>query len=365
MFLSALSSASLSPSKTTPVTQFGCRFIAYMTPDAQKAPNNTFLRQALLKGDNSLMTQSLYTADSGSQTNPMTIEKWVNFLSGGSDEYWKSMTGMQRDGWGLTSYNDAGEAYMSDRSEKPISTDPQFIHSVNTMLKEKPSVVLAHLREGHNPVFNNVQPFSQNNVSFMHNGGVPDAFIKEITPKLKEYHQKYNIPLPKGDRDSEPLFYYLLGQLHEKHGTHDLSKLSSDQIRDVFGKTLQKIVTDVDNKTPNYFKVNQRVQTNSSLNVLPESRIHFPVGLNFVLSDGKRIFASRTGRNLNVGFRTHPDGSNKDTVLASRRFQPKVGSGEPAITWMEVPDKHIITLERNPKEHTVSFRLDPFSAYKS
>ncbi len=114
-----------------------------------------------------------------------------------------------RDGWGIAAYR-GGEILFLEKNPKPAAEDPRYEVALERTLKEKPSLVLGHLRKASvgSVKSENTQPYQLDPYVFCHNGKVSDYAKLELKP---EY-----LKLKKGDTDSEIVFLFLVQTIREK-----------------------------------------------------------------------------------------------------------------------------------------------------
>lgn len=338
---------SAGPVNSAPV-KFGCRLFAYMAGDTYKGQDE-FIRQCLANGDNSLKAQSVPgKLDDLSETMP----------------YMELLDRLpQVDGWGMVSYDSATLQPLVEKSQEPAFTDVAYDQAIDHSLKHAgvdpaaghPVVLAAHLREGTSVSVKNTHPFRMGQWTFMQNGTLPNKTREILSAKVEKYRKKYDFPGPNGKTDSERIFFYMMGKLKDATGTTDASKVSSKELQTVFNDVVRELYTTAMTlEGGNYTKsspVGDRWLTLTG-----------PMGLNFILTDGNRIMASRYGRRLNIGTRHNDEGKQQEVLIATQPIQPQPASGQKPIEWTEFPEQHTALLEH--KNGNVETTLTPYSLDK-
>lgn len=326
----------------SPSPRFGCRMFAYMAAKRYREQEE-FVRQCLSYGSNSL----LKLAEKGSEAIEPT-----------GDMSWEHLTnnGKQQDGWGIAAF---AKRHVPKIAKSPLSAhlDSAYLKAIEQTIQSQAQTFLAHIRNGRHPQISNSHPFRFGRFSLMHNGTVPPNTSKYVEAQVKRYHKLYRHPLPKGTTDSERVFLYMMGKLRERTGTTDTRKLSTAQVEAVFSEVVSELIrlsSTLDK--PAQKTVKQRFEQLSGASLSPGTKLQVPVGLNFILSDGERTFASCFGHPLHLGTRLSKTGDLQEVMLASRKTQPEPKSGQGRIRWWELPSGNMVTLERLAGELRVAFR---------
>jgi len=300
----------------SPLT-YACRLQAIMSPKSSLEEHsigttqtqkqvNTFLRQTLLIAPNSLLNESkkrpkLHRPE---EKNPIYDLEDLSGLvrSVGSP-----------DGWGITSYSQITPEPQILKSALPAEKDPNYARAINALTKNKPNLIMAHVRQTDNPksvAIQNVHPFLFQNWSLMHNGTMMGAFAQSTLDKIVS-HQEELAGGPKGQTDSERVLHYFLSVLLEKYGTTDSSKLSTEKVQNAFHQTMLDLIeaSPIKSKTFNdpLFGLEGTLQTLPSCNV--------------VISDGQHIYAFRRVLNLFLGEKDLGHGE-KLYIVSSERSIP-------------------------------------------
>ncbi len=232
---------------------------------------------------------------------------------------------LQQDGWGVAAHSGGGWRVI--RSTTPVFSDPQFPE-----IEAKAEIIIAHIRRASNPLGlpieelrapENIQPYRFGNIVFAHNGTI--KIPEEMRPYLGDF-----AGMVQGKNDSEIYFWLLIKNLESE--------------RDV-GKAVLKTVADM----------------NDAWEGVPEEkkeRLKAPYrGLNFVMSDGKNLYAyCRHDGVKDAGptlcyknapyYRMVYREENRGLVVASERMD----NGE----WKEIGDGDLLTARIKNGEIKVS-----------
>jgi len=328
---------------------YACRLQAIMSPKSSagkmgigttqvQKQTNAFLKQTLLTAPNSLLNESkkrpkLHRRE---EKNPLYDLEDLSGLvrSVGSP-----------DGWGITSYNAVSEAQIL-KSALPAEKDPNYVRAINTLIKNKPSLVMAHVRQTDNPksvAIQNVHPFMFQNWSLIHNGTMSGAFAQSTLDKIAS-HQEALVGGPKGQTDSERVLHYFLSVLLEKYDTTDSSKLSTKQVQTAFQQTMLDLIAVSPAKSKTFkdslFGIEGTLQTLPSCNV--------------IISDGQHVFAFRRVLNLYLGEKDLGHGE-KFYIVSSERSVPTSKS----MKWLLLPENHFLTLSWDIDGHVI-LELNPY-----
>lgn len=214
-------------------------------------------------------------------------------------------------GWGVATYD--GQAPQLERQAWAAYHGEHFQRAASRIYAE---LVIAHVRRATvgGASLQNTHPFSANGWVFAHNGTVPrfgslkGDLIDKIAP-----HFRSNI---QGQTDSEHIFYYVLS-LIEEYGDADLVEIMLRTVTDV-----EAMVREVD----------------------ADARI----GLNLLLTDGKRLTGVRFGRTL---YYIERDGVHDCEICGfphihhepRKQYRALVVASEPISheKWVEMPDRSV------------------------
>jgi len=201
-------------------------------------------------------------------------------------------------GWGIAWYR--GHEVEVRRGLLPAHADDAFVRAAQEVRSQ---VVLAHVRDASvGPVTEpNTHPFVHGRWVFAHNGTVARyrrsprvraALEAEIDPAFRR--------CLAGDTDSERCFYLVLTRLAARTRLDRAGLLEVEEAVVEATRTIQR---------------------------LADSPRATPSSLNFLLSDGRLLAASRLGRDLHVALAAGPQGA---FVIASEPIGPDA--------WTTVPD---------------------------
>lgn len=174
----------------------------------------------------------------------------------------RDLTGMAHGhGWGVATYEN--ETPHVERQAWAAHHGEHFERAAARIYTD---VVLAHVRRATvgGAHIKNTHPFSFGDWAFAHNGTAPHfAIVKEkLLAEIDETHRKEI----KGETDSEHLFYYWLS-VYERAGDDDMDRA----LRTVIANTRDWVR-----------EIDERVE----------------IGLNLIVTDGRRMVGSRLGRTL-------------------------------------------------------------------
>ncbi|GAB4330843.1 MAG: class II glutamine amidotransferase [Calditrichia bacterium] len=209
-----------------------------------------------------------------------------------------------QDGWGIV-FERAGH-WEIHKSTAPAFEDKDFEYLARQI---NSTFMLAHVRRrSQGPVsLENTHPFLIDEWAFMHNGNIPNL---ERIKKILSEKLPYSEALPcKGTTDSEWLFRYFYTQF----------KNNPDCPPECILEIIRAIVKHIVQETPE-----------EDYNML---------ALNFVLTNGKVIFAFRRNRPL------HYLDYEEGIILASEIIDDKDG-------WKELPEDHYL-LAYSPTEFEI------------
>jgi predicted glutamine amidotransferase len=201
-------------------------------------------------------------------------------------------------GWGIGWYE--GSTVVVRRGLLPAHADEAFVHAAQAA---RSRVVVAHVRDASvGPVAEvNTHPFVHGRWLFAHNGTVARyrrsprvraALEAEIDPEFRRQL--------RGETDSERCFMLFLTRLAARSRLDRATLVEVEEAITEATRTVQRIADS------------------------PRAK---PSSLNFLLSDGRLLAASRLGRTLHVAAAAGPEGA---FVVASE----PIGRG----AWQEVPE---------------------------
>lgn len=228
------------------------------------------------------------------------------------------------DGWGIGCYE--GGSPRVFRSPNAARESPEYNVAAQQIVSP---IVLAHVRQASvgSRQAENAHPFAYGHWLFMHNGTVTgfaeirERILAEIDADLQSKIQ--------GTTDSEHVFYWLLSRLRRAGQATEWGRAEASRTA---GADITLITRVIAEAIP--------VLDAWSVETGPEE----PSKLNFVLSDGVSLVASRFKHNLNW-LKIGPDreqGSATDADLppAVRVASEPIGDQ----TWDPVPDGHVLSI---------------------
>jgi glutamine amidotransferase len=208
------------------------------------------------------------------------------------------------DGWGIGYYETDVPAV--ERGTEPASADPRF-RAVAQRVQSR--MVLAHVRAASvgDRTLVNTHPFAQGRWLFAHNGTVT-AFDK-LAPSLVEESAPRFLAGRRGGTDSELLFCWLMSRIAQagfdpgsaRPTPEGLTEILARAVRDVAGRCAQAGAEE-------------------------------PPGLNFVLTDGSLLVASRRGRSL-----VWQVNGGKAVAIASEPTNSR--------PWLEIPEDSMLAVD--------------------
>jgi glutamine amidotransferase len=219
------------------------------------------------------------------------------------------------DGWGVGHFLDRQPTVT--RSTRPAGTDPLY----RTLAEEvAATTLLAHVRQASagGVAERNCHPFRHGRWLFAHNGTLQGfAADPERLLRLVPAHLRGRVA---GETDSEHAFYFVLGLLEQADGAPDAGSV---------GRAVAEAV--------------------ARLAALFPGRDGEPTRLNFVLTDGRVLAASRWGHTLYRAERRGYVGPGEDRpVQASPDYHAVLIASEPTSpeeSWAEVPDRTVLTVD--------------------
>jgi glutamine amidotransferase len=220
------------------------------------------------------------------------------------------------DGWGIGYFRD-GQPVVT-RSVRPTAADPEYSALAEEVAA---TTLLAHVRQASagGVAERNCHPFRHGRWLFAHNGTLqgfgadPERLRRLIPAHLRE--------VIRGETDSEHAFYYLLGLLEQTTGAADTPPQA-----ETVGRVLAEAVARL-------------------AELFPGSSAE-PTRLNFVLTDGRVLAASRWGHTLYRAEHRGAAGPDGDgPVHDSPDYRAALLASEPTSpeeAWSEVPDRTVL-----------------------
>ena len=237
------------------------------------------------------------------------------------------------DGWGIAQWK--GDLPRVSRNTDPAFADHQFAEIASSVSSD---AVIAHVRAATvgDVAMQNTHPFTHGPWVFAHNGTI-GAFEHVATHLDIGYYGP-----PEGETDSELAFLWILNRMNEHGLDPDAPADDLEQIVDVVADSVLELV---------------RI---SLLAGAPESP-----KLNFLLSDGKHLVASRWGNTLYWTFRRGiADCSVCGTShcpQADADYRSVVIASEPITNedWTEVAEGSVIGVNAATRTMTRSLVASP------
>jgi glutamine amidotransferase len=225
-------------------------------------------------------------------------------------------------GWGIGWYEHALPVLR--RGLLPAHADEAFVHAA---LSARSAVVVAHVRDASiGPVSeDNTHPFRHGRWLFAHNGTVArfdkartvrEAILAELDPDLRA--------AIRGDTDSERCFLLFLSRLRARGS---LEAATLEQVRLALAEVTDFLVA------------------------IADPRAEKPSTLNFLVSDGRLLAASRHGKTLHLAADA---GARHVFVVASERIGP--------ADWADVPEGGFVGTEDGVRAVRCALRPGPHGA---
>ena len=216
------------------------------------------------------------------------------------------------DGWGIAHWNPSG--FTVDKSTNPAFADARFVETASSIAS---NAVIAHVRAATVGCVGdeNTHPFRHGPWAFAHNGTI-SGFTH-----IRTHLDVGQFGPPLGDTDSELAFRWMLNRM-ARHGIDPGEPaVSIEPLLDVVGEAVLDLV-----------RIAMRVDESDS----PK--------LNFLISDGKHMVASRWGNSLYWAFRRGvPDCAVcgiSHCPTADDDYRAVVIASEPITNedWSEIPE---------------------------
>lgn len=222
-----------------------------------------------------------------------------------------------RDGWGIGYYENGQPRRI--RSEKPAGEDALYRKAASSVASD---VILAHVRQASAGcvALRNVHPFVHGPWLFAHNGTLHG--FTQNPQRLLGLIPEHLLGCIEGETDSEHAFYFLLGQL----------EMAVDRTQGQAGVEITSRI------------MKQSIQSLASL--FPGTAEE-PSRFNFLLTDGKSLWASRWGHSLYWLERRGSDRTNPDRpTRASPDYRAVAVASEPTTPepWSEVPNRTLFCI---------------------
>jgi glutamine amidotransferase len=229
------------------------------------------------------------------------------------------------DGWGIGFYENSLPTI--ERRELAAYRDLFFSATAERVYSK---TVVAHVRNATvgRASLANTHPFTHHRWTFAHNGTVRP--IGELRPRLEEETEPSLLDQRRGDTDSELAFLWLLSRMSEARICLDGERAEPEQVAEVLAEAV-------------------RLLDERSVAAGAER----PAMLNFLLTDGVSLVASRWHRTLHwldrVGVHDceicgiphiHHD--------SERHYRAVVVASEPITreSWQEVPDHSVLVVDQ-------------------
>jgi glutamine amidotransferase len=234
-----------------------------------------------------------------------------------------------RDGWGIA-YYDRGAIPEVAHGLGPAHSDPEF-ERVSGLLSSH--AVLAHVRLASVGAVHlrNAHPFLYGSWAFAHNGTIT-AFQRHQAELEREIDGSF-LKLIRGETDSERCFYLFMTRLQA------LTRLPDEVDAKAVAKALAQTLAAVSRITDG-----------------PEGK---PSSMNFMVTNGKLIVATRRHRSLFLSEQNRAQGRHGPPPDAAQLDQLVIASEELSGEdhWHEIPEESIVAVDGG-----MTFRRWPVSA---
>jgi len=237
------------------------------------------------------------------------------------------------DGWGIGCYD--GDRPAIEKRELAAWEDLHFGAAAERVYAR---TVIAHVRNATvgGATIENTHPFSHGRWLFAHNGTVRP--LDKLRERLEEETESELLARRRGDTDSELTFYWLLSRMRAAGVDLDQKTASAEELAAI----LVRAVTTLDERS----------------RVAGSER---PAMLNFVLTDGVRLAASRHRRTL---WWLEREGVHDCEICGiphirhdpSVEYRAAVVASEPITNeaWREVPDGSVVAIDEDLRTMVVT-----------
>lgn len=235
------------------------------------------------------------------------------------------------DGWGIGYYND-GEPHVIRRATS-AAVDPEFLKAAQNVCAK---TTIAHIRAGSVGALNlvNTHPFRYEHWLFAHNGTITAFDI--VAPRMLAELAPEFADVPRGSTDSELAFHWILSRMIRADLDIGRTDLDVHKIAGVVADAIGTIARWCEAEFPEE-----------------------PAAMNFFLTDGERMVASRWNRTL---YTLEREGHMICEICGGHHAEssPLAGyrsiaiASEPVTTahWTEVPERTVIAID--PKVHSIA-----------
>ncbi len=213
------------------------------------------------------------------------------------------------DGWGAAYLNKAGE-FVVQRSTQAIFKDSEA-SKLRKIGKIKTNLLVMHVRKksGGRVLLENTHPFMVKHPRlgscvFCHNGTIKGKI--NFNPRFK----------PKGDTDSERLFYSILSDFDENKGLETGCNRLKDNLGGVIRNTLQRYKTE---------------------------------GTNVILATKEKTYVAIRKNELSKYFRMNIGRGNGGLIISSEKLKTF-----PHLLWMAAEPGEVIIFENGSAEYVIS-----------
>jgi glutamine amidotransferase len=237
------------------------------------------------------------------------------------------------DGWGIAYYENGRPSV--ERRETAAFEDLHFSETAERVFAR---TVIAHVRRATvgARVLANAHPYTYGSWAFAHNGTL--AGFTGLEPHLREETDAELLELRHGTNDSELVFLWLLSRLGAAGAVTDPAGTATGRLVGVFASALADLIAMGERAEP------ERVSR-----------------LNFLLTDGRRLLASRWQRDLHLVER---DDVHDCEICGiphvhhheGRRYRAVVLASEPLTheTWRRVPEASVVAIDAD-----LAVRIEP------
>jgi glutamine amidotransferase len=229
------------------------------------------------------------------------------------------------DGWGIAHWDASGPSIL--KSTHPAFADKYFAETAEEISSQ---AVIAHVRAATvgKVAEENTHPFHHGPWAFAHNGTITGFEHVQTRLGIGDF------AAPSGETDSELAFLWILNRMKEHGLAPDSPAPALDPLVDLLSESVLELI---------------RIGIQTGSREQPT--------LNFLLSDGKYLVASRYGNSLfwtfRRGVRDCAVCGTSHCPTADADYQAVVIASEPITDedWIEVPDGSVLGVE--PGAHTM------------